>query len=396
MRIAVHDYAGFGFPFQLSEELSKRGHTVLHLFTRASGGPKTNFETKCNNNLQIKNINIYNVEKEKYFKRWLQERQYGKYATTRLNRWQPDVIISANTPLEAQLKIINWAHKNIVPSVFWLQDLLSVAARNVFDNYNRLLGRAVYLYFKKIETRALSKANYIVSITDDFIPILNKWKIFSDKISIIPNWGPIAQIPVKNKKNSLSVKYRIDKKFVVLHSGTLGKKQNLRLIVDTAKQLVNDDDIMFVVATDCRGKQLLIKTLAEKKLKNILILPLQTTQIYPYLLASSDVSLVTMEFSAGTYCVPSKTWSGFCAQKPSIIAVDKENLCARITQGADAGIVIPPGSVDECVKSIKILKNNKSLRIKMGRNARKYAEKNFPISKIANAFEDIIFKVLYN
>ena len=153
---------------------------------------------------------------------------------------------------------------------------------------------------------------------------------------------------------------------------------------------------MFVVATDCRGKQLLIKTLAEKKLKNLLILPLQTTQIYPYLLASSDVSLVTMESSSGTYCVPSKTWSGFCAQKPSIIAVDKENLCARITQGADAGIVIPPGSVDECVKGIKKLKNNKSLRIKMGRNARKYAEKNFPISKIANTFEDIIFKVLYN
>jgi len=396
MRIAIHDYAGFAFPFDLSCELSKRGGNVLHLFTGASGGPKAAFEKTGFRDPEICNIYCKLIDKDNLIKRLIQEIWYGNLVIKKLEKWRPDIVISGNTPLVAQNKIMGWAVKNAVPTVFWLQDLLSIAAKSIISNVSRPIGKFVYWYLNIIEIETLKKANHIVAITDDFIPFLKKWNIDPVKVSIIKNWGPIEQIPVKNKKNNFSVKYNIDQKFVVLHSGTLGKKQNFRLIVDTAKQLVNDDDIMFVVATDCRGKKLLNKNIAEKKLKNILILPLQTTQIYPYLLASSDVSLVTMEFSAGTYCVPSKTWSGFCAQKPSIIAVDKENLCARITQGADAGIVIPPGSVDECVKSIKKLKNHKSLRIKMGRNARKYAEKNFPISKIANAFEDIIFKVLYN
>ena len=109
MRIAIHDYAGFSSPLELSIELSKRGHNVLHLFTEASGGPKASFEEKSNEKLQIANIDIDRVEKDNLLKRWLQERRYGDLAIKELNKWQPDVIISGNTPLEAQKKIIRWA-----------------------------------------------------------------------------------------------------------------------------------------------------------------------------------------------------------------------------------------------------------------------------------------------
>lgn len=32
MKILVHDYPGYAFPIQLSRELAKRGHRVLHAF----------------------------------------------------------------------------------------------------------------------------------------------------------------------------------------------------------------------------------------------------------------------------------------------------------------------------------------------------------------------------
>ncbi len=41
MRIAVHDYAGFSFPLDLSIELSQRGHSVLHLFSRSKRRPES-------------------------------------------------------------------------------------------------------------------------------------------------------------------------------------------------------------------------------------------------------------------------------------------------------------------------------------------------------------------
>jgi colanic acid biosynthesis glycosyl transferase WcaI len=106
--------------------------------------------------------------------------------------------------------------------------------------------------------------------------------------------------------------------------------------------------------------------------------------------------LVTLAATAGIYCAPSKLWSIYCAQKPSIVAVDNGNLCARITENINAGIVITPGSVNECIAAIRELKENKSLRDSMGMNARRYAEKYFPISPIADAFEKIVKKVMTN
>jgi colanic acid biosynthesis glycosyl transferase WcaI len=394
MRIAIHDYAGFPFPLGLSCELAKRGHYVLPLFTKASGGPKAAFEEIGFKNLELFNIYFDLIDKDNFIRRWLQERRYGDLAIKKLAEWRPDVVISGNTPLVAQKKIINWAGNNGVTAVFWLQDLLSIAAKSILSDVSPTLGSFAYNYLNKIEIDTLKKANHIIAITEDFIPFLKGWNIDNAKVSIIQNWGPIEKIPVIYRKNRFSVRYDLDNKFVVLYSGTLGKKQDIKLITETAERMADDNEIIFIIATDVRGQNLIKQQLAEKDLPNLLKLPLQPVHIYPYLLASSDVALVTLEATAGMYCVPSKLWSIYCAQKSSIVAVDKRNLCARITEDIRAGFVITPGSVDECIAAIKELKKNKTLRDSMGRNARGYAEKYFPISPIADAFESIVNNVM--
>ena len=396
MRIVINDYAGFTFPLELSRELSKRGHFVLHLFKETNGGTTAPNEEIFNEKLEVFNIDTSRVEKDNLMKRWFQERKYGKLSVRKIAEWYPDVIISGNTPLIAQKKIFDWADVNEIPVVFWLHDLLSIAAKTILSEISPTLGTLLYSYFRKIEIDTLSKANHIIAITEDFIHFLKGWKIDTGKVSVIPNWGPIEKIPVISRKNRFSVQYELNDKFVVLYSGTLGKKQDIKLIVDTASKMVDDDEIIFIIATDARGQNLIKQQLVEKKLPNLLKLPLQPAPIYPYLLASSDVALVTLEATAGMYCVPSKLWSIYCAKKSSIVAVDKRNLCARITENIRAGIVISPGSVDECTAAIRELKKNKSLRISMGRNARRYAEKYFPISPIADAFENIVNQIMYN
>ena len=396
MRIAIHDYAGFSFPLELSSELSKRGHNVLHLFSEASGGPKASFKEKLNKKLQIVNIGSDSVEKDNFLKRWIQERRYGELAIKELDQWRPDVVISGNTPLEAQKKIIRWAGNHAVPSVFWLHDLLSIAAKSVISNISRTLGCLVYNYLNKIEINSLLHADHIVSITHDFIPFLNQWNIAPSKVSVIPNWGSIEQIPVLPRNNQFSDHNGLNEKFVILYCGTLGKKQGIQLIADTAIGLIEDNEILFVVATDVRGHRLLNDQLAGKALPNLVRLPLQPSNLYPFLLASSDITLVTMEASAGAYCVPSKLWSAYCAQKASVVAVDKGNLCARITEDIQAGIVVRPGSVDESISAIRKLKKHRSLRLNMGKNARGYAERHFPISQIADSFEAILLRIAVN
>jgi len=394
MRIVINDYAGLTFPLELSKELSKRGHRVTHTFTQSCGISPMSNEENYEQKIHFVNIDSCRVKKDNLIKRWFQERKYGKLAVKELAGFSPDVIISGNTPLIAQKKIINWANINGIPAIFWLQDLLSIAAKTILSDVNKAIGTIMYRYFGSIEIDALRKANHIIAITEDFLPFLKQWNIDTDKVSFIPNWGPIEKIPVINRRNKFSIKYELNDKFVVLYSGTLGKKQDIKLIAETAEKLADDNEIIFIVATDKRGHNLFKQHLAKNDFPNLLKIPLQNVSIYPYLLASSDVALVTLAATAGMYCAPSKLWSIYCAKKPAIVAVDKGNLCARITESINAGIVTAPGSVNECIAAIRELKENKSLRLSMGMNAREYAEKYFPISKIGDAFETIIQNVM--
>ncbi len=394
MRIAINDYGGFPFPFDLSRELVRRGHQVQHFYTMSSGGPRSVPLSSQQNGLEIHNLRSGDANKDDLIKRWCQELKYGRKLVEKLDRCQPQLILSANTPLVAQHKVIKWSRLRHIPFLLWLQDLLSIAAK--FLLYKRLgpLAWPICKYFENMECHALRKSNYIIAITDSFIPFLEKWKINKYKIGIIHNWAPIEDIPELPRKNYFSTKHQLNEKFVILYAGTLGLKQDPKLIIQTAKAFVEDKSIVFVIATDERGQNYLRSEMGSINLPNILMLQLQPISILPYMLASADILLTVLEDSAGSFSVPSKVWSGFCAARPSILVMPNNNLAARILMEIRAGVVVSPGRVDGVVRAVKSLKEERPLREQMARNARCYAEKEFAISKIADSFEKVFRHLL--
>ena len=47
LRVVVHDYSGFPFPVQLSRELARRGHDVLHLHCPSYRAGKGDLELRA-------------------------------------------------------------------------------------------------------------------------------------------------------------------------------------------------------------------------------------------------------------------------------------------------------------------------------------------------------------
>ena len=114
MRILINDYCGYPFQLDLSYELTKRGHDVYVTFTNASGGPKA-FSNHMDNNLNIINIEIPLVEKQNFLKRWFQEKEYGLEVIKVIEKFMPDIVFSADTPLSAQKQINKYCKKkNII------------------------------------------------------------------------------------------------------------------------------------------------------------------------------------------------------------------------------------------------------------------------------------------
>ena len=389
MKILINDYCGHPFQFDLSIELAKRNHTVLHMYTSASGGPKAITKT-LPPNLNVVDIEMPNIDKQNFIKRWGQEKKYGLIAIQEIAQFGPDIVISSNTPLAALNVIHKYCLDKKINFVFWLQDIISIAARSILRKKLGFVGKIVGSLFKSIEKKILNRSNHIVTIADDFVDTIINWGINDNKTSVIPNWSPIEQIPVLQKNNNFSEKHGLENKFVVLYSGTMGMKHDPYIVSYSAEKLINATDIVFVVITDGIGMDILKKEKQLKQLNNLILMDFQPFEIFPQVLASGDVLLTLLEKDAGVFSVPSKVWSGYCAGRPSILVMPEENLAAKRTVENEAGVVIPNNESDTLAEKILGLKNNPDLCKMYGNNARKFAEDNFSIGKIADKFEKII------
>ncbi len=393
VNILIHDYPGHPFTFNLAKQLSENGYYITYVFTSASDTPKAKFASDFSN-LNIINVPIFKVDKKNFIQRGLHEYLYGRKLVSTIRKKTFDLIISANTPLQAQKQLLHWAKKNNIPFIFWLQDILSHAALSILPQRLGYAGKIIGKYFEILERNLLKQSTRIIGVTDDFIPVLKTWGIPEKKITTIYNWAPIEELPVRNKQNSFSEKYNLTKKFVVLYSGTLGMKHNPALVYKTAELMESYSDIVFVVVTEGIGAHYLNSRLNEKHLKNLLVLPFQPFEMLPDVLGAADVLLTILEKDASNYCVPSKVWSNFCAQRPSVLVVPKNNLAARIVEEINGGIILENDSPEILAESILKLKNNSTEAQKMAKNARRFSEENFRIEDIAKKFESVFQSVL--
>lgn len=386
--ILINDYGGYAFIVELAVTLAERGYRVMHVFTSSSGSPTGQIPNKIEHFNSI-NIDMPRVQKANFYQRWKSERLYGKRVAALVQKHKPNVVLSANTPLEAQRKIQHACRSINCRFIFWLQDFLSLAAQSVLSKKMGFPGYLVGCYFHQLEKKLLRHSDLIIGITDAFTAILKNWRI-NNKVVFIPNWAPLEHVPVRDKVNEFSLEYNLAEKLVVLYSGTMGMKQNPHIVVKAAEELRNNPNIIFVVISDGVGMQYLRQRKIEKHLENLVLLPLQPFERLPDILATADLGLVLLDADAGTYCVPSKVWSLYCAARPVLMVVPENNLAAQVTKEQNAGIVIDPKNADKLAATILELREQPEKRKAMGANGRTYAEANFQIEKIADQFESLL------
>jgi colanic acid biosynthesis glycosyl transferase WcaI len=121
-------------------------------------------------------------------------------------------------------------------------------------------------------------------------------------------------------------------------------------------------------------------------LRNVRFLNYVDFEILPFVLSSADVLIAILVKDAGTYCVPSKVLTYHCIGRPLLLSVPKENLVARIVKNNTSGLVAESGDVDAFIRLADTFKKDSELRIRLGKNAKEYAQNNFDINTICNSF----------
>ncbi len=332
------------------------------------------------------------IKKYSYFNRWRQERIYGNRLEKIIKNFVPDLIISGNTPLEAQKKGIRAAKGINCVFIYWLQDFLGLAARWVLKERYGQFGNMIGTYYIYLEKRLLNESNFIISISEDFCSILTGYGISMDKMCTIHNWSPIEELPLGDKKNEWSRRYGIQNKIVMLYCGTLGHKQNARLIARLAMEMRGNSDVEVVVVAEGIGADWLRQKKEKEKLGNLLLIRQQPYNKLADVLASADILIATLELEAGIFSVPSKIMSYLCAGRALLLSAPIENLASRIIKESECGIIAHVDDENRFIEAAKLLIRDEAYRNSLGWNGRKYAERAFNIKKICDSFEGILMK----
>lgn len=394
MRILVHDFGGYPFPVPLSRALARRGHTVSHAYCASlETTPRGPLEPRLDDppGFSIDALTLPRpLAKYAFVTRWRQENTYGRLVADAVERFQPDVVLSGNAPLDAQRRLFRACRDREIRFVFWLQDLIGIAAHRLLRRKIPGLGALVGRYYRSLERTLLRQSDAVVLITDDFLPILHVYGVPDERLHVIENWALLDETPVRPKTNHWAEVRGLADKTCLVYAGTLGMKHNPGLLLRLALHLRDRDDVRLVVVSQGLGAEWLRRQKTEHGLDHLLLLGYQPFDVVPDVLGAADVLVAILEPDAGVFSVPSKVLTYLCAERPLLLAVPPENLAARIVQRNNAGLVVPPTDPDALVRAAEALLADAQRRERLGRNARRYAEAAFDVEAITDAFETIL------
>ena len=392
-RVIIQDYAGFPFTIQLGRKLAQRGYPILHLYAGYNPTPHGSLQKQADDAPTFNIQGLYTrqpLQKYAFVKRWFQEREYGRLVLKAAADFKPDVILSADMPLDPQSMLQHYCQQNQIRFIFWLQDVISLATAKILTRQLSWAGKLIGTYYLALEKRVLLRSNHTIMITDGFEPFMASAGVPKNKMTVVQNWAPLDELPVLPKDNPWSREHGLADKFCFLYSGTMGLKHNPDLILQIALHFKDAPQVQVCVCSVGPGADWLSARKAEFNLPNLQIMGYQPMQQFPQVLAAGDVLLAILEADAGVFSVPSKVLSYLTAQRPVLLAVPSDNLAAQIVRNSQAGYVVNPADVNDLVTKADQLCYNPNIREELARNARRYAEENFDIDRIADRFEAII------
>ncbi|MGW2777448.1 glycosyltransferase family 4 protein [Streptomyces olivaceoviridis] len=390
MRILVHDYSGHPFQAQLSRELARRGHQVVHSTCTAYVSGKGDLAAPAAG-LRFATIGDgVRLRKEAYFRRLGQETRLGLELARQVRREQPDVALLSNLPIPVLVVAAAVLKRLRIPWVLWHQDVTAVALESfAAADVAKSMGLAAKV-FGAGEKWSARQAAAIVVIADSFVRVHERWGT-AGKVTVIPNWAPLDEIVPVARTNGWSAEHGLHDVRTVLYSGTLGLKHNPALLVRLAERLREQGSPVRLVVVNDGPAVPVLRDAAAARGVDLTLLPFQPYERLPEVLGTGDVLVVLLGPEAGQFSVPSKTLSYLCAGRPVLGLMPADNLAARLLRQAGSAVFPPEESALEGAATwVREVLADPARAERLGKESRALAEREFALEGCASRFEDIL------
>lgn len=284
-----------------------------------------------------------------------------------------DVVMSVTPPLP--LGMAAWLISRIrgVPWLLRVEDIFPEAAVIA----GMLRNRVVIRLLEWMERFFYIKAAHITVITEGFRKNLINKGVDESKLSILPVWADPDVIKPMQKENDFRRDNGLQGKFVVLYSGNLGYTSALEDVIEAAKLLQDQSEIAFVIVGEGAKKVDLQTMVQTYGLMNVHFLPYRPREAYAEMLASADLSLVTLNRESAHTSLPGKTFNIMSSGRPILAVTEDGSELADVVRNGNCGVIVPLSSPDLLAATILSLKENPDNLTTWGINGREFLKQRY-------------------
>ena len=299
-----------------------------------------------------------------------------------------DVAVVISPPLG--LGFFAWLFSQLkkTPFVFHVQDLQPDAALSLGMLKPSRFTQLLY----KLEALAYAKAARVSGISQGLINAFKAKKVPPEKIILFPNGVAVPGADFFPLPGAFRARHKIEPDIcVATYSGNLGAKQGLDILLDVAEKVV-DQPILIVICGDGARRTAMERQVADRKLKNLLLLPLQDEIAYREMQVDTSVSLITQIKGTGQFFFPSKLLSSMVFHKAVLAVADGDSELALAVKDSQCGLVVEPENVDALASAL-IEMSSPARQLLMGQNGKKWVAQ-YAFDVVHGNFEGQLLKLV--
>lgn len=294
---------------------------------------------------------------------------------------KPDIIIVSSPSPIVVIPAYILAKKYKAKLFFEVRDLWPLSLKQL-GNYSKF--NPFIFVLQRIENFAYKKAHKVISVLPYSLDYMVKHKLNPNKFNYIPNG-------VEENKKTAKLTIKLPKsKFIIGYTGTVGIANKIKILLEAAKALKNEKDILFVIVGDGGEKDKLQEYVIKNELKNVLFYdPISKDEI-PKLLENVNVAYIGWRnidlYKYGTSA--NKVFDYMLAAVPIINVI---NVKKNIVNEANCGVTICSDNYQDLAQAIKKLYNmSKAELTKIGKNGQKYVKEHHLYSNLAKKYSEVI------
>jgi len=182
-------------------------------------------------------------------------------------------------------------------------------------------------------------------------------------------------------------------KKVVMYSGNLGRYQPIEVMIGSARELRDRDDIVFVFAGDGGKRQKLQEMAASQNHDNVIFIPFQPLDRLSESLSMADVALMGIYPENEGVIMLSQLYGLLAVGKPIICVSDPKSEVIDILNQAKAGLYSSIDNPKELAQKIVAILDGPEKAKEMGENGRQYFLEHFERKKVTRKWEKLLKQI---